>query len=62
MPDPARIRCPQRGRGQKIKVSLGLDGADGLPTNEAGLSFFTFGADGLPASFGAQDSIQKVAG
>jgi AhpD family alkylhydroperoxidase len=47
---------------QKIKVSLGLDGADDLPTNEAGLSFFTFGADGLPASFGAQDSIQKVAG
>jgi AhpD family alkylhydroperoxidase len=46
---------------QKIKVSLGLDGADQLPTNEAGLSFFTFGPDGLPASFGAQD-IQKVAG
>ncbi len=46
---------------QKIKVSLGLDGADQLPTNEAGLSFFTFGPDGLPASFGAQD-IQQVAG
>jgi AhpD family alkylhydroperoxidase len=47
---------------QKIKVSLGADGAGRLPKNEAGLSFFTFGPDGLPASFGAEDSIQKVAG
>jgi alkylhydroperoxidase family enzyme len=47
---------------QKIKVSLGADGADQLPRNEAGMSFFTFGLDGLPASFGAEDSTQKVAG
>ena len=47
---------------QKIKVSLGADGADRLPRNEAGMSFFTFGLDGLPASFGAEDSNQKVVG
>ena len=47
---------------QKIKVSLGADSADRLPKNEAGMSFFTFGLDGLPASFGAEDSNQKVVG
>jgi alkylhydroperoxidase family enzyme len=44
---------------QKIKVSLGADGADRLPKNEAGMSFFTFGLDGLPASSSAEDSTQK---
>ena len=47
---------------QKIKVSLGADGADRLPRNEAGMSFFTFGLDGLPASFGAEESVAQVAG
>jgi AhpD family alkylhydroperoxidase len=47
---------------QKIKVSLGADGADQLAKNEAGLSFFAFGPDGLPASFGAEDITQKAAG
>jgi alkylhydroperoxidase family enzyme len=36
---------------QKIHVSLGTDGADALPTNEQGVSFFTFGADGKVAEF-----------
>jgi AhpD family alkylhydroperoxidase len=47
---------------QKIKVSLGADGAEQLPKNEAGLSFFAFGPDGLPASFGAEDITERVAG
>jgi hypothetical protein len=31
---------------QKIHVGLGTDGADRLPVNADGVSFFAFGADG----------------
>jgi AhpD family alkylhydroperoxidase len=36
---------------QKIHVSLGTDTADALPTNEQGVSFFTFDQDGRVAGF-----------
>jgi alkylhydroperoxidase family enzyme len=36
---------------QKIKISLRLDGADALPTDSSGVSFFQFGDDGQPAGF-----------
>lgn len=33
---------------QKINVALGLDGAEGLPVNEDGVSYLRFGEDGRP--------------
>jgi alkylhydroperoxidase family enzyme len=38
---------------QKIHVSLGTDGADALPKNDQGLSFFNFSEDGQVAGFSA---------
>jgi alkylhydroperoxidase family enzyme len=38
---------------QKIKIALGTDGADALPKNERGVSFFTFDQDGRVAGFSA---------
>ena len=38
---------------QKIHVALGQDSADALPTNEAGISFFSFDHDGRVAGFSA---------
>jgi alkylhydroperoxidase family enzyme len=38
---------------QKIHVALGTDGADTLPKNDQGMSFFTFDPDGRVAGFTA---------
>jgi hypothetical protein len=38
---------------QKINVALGTDGADGLPVNEAGISYFDFDDSGRVAGFRA---------
>jgi alkylhydroperoxidase family enzyme len=38
---------------QKIHVTLGTDGADRLPVNEAGVVYFAFGDDGRVATMSA---------
>ena len=38
---------------QKIHVALGTDGADALPTNDAGVAFFDFDSSGAVAGFRA---------
>ena len=38
---------------QKIHVTLGTDGADRLPVNEAGVAYFSFGDDGRVATMSA---------
>lgn len=37
---------------QKIHVTLGTDGADHLPVNDAGVAYFAFGDDGAVAAMG----------
>jgi alkylhydroperoxidase family enzyme len=39
---------------QKVKVALGTDGADRLPVNEQGVSFFRFDDQGRVAGFSAE--------
>jgi len=39
---------------QKVHVALGTDGADRLPLNEQGVSYFDFAADGKVAGFRAE--------
>jgi hypothetical protein len=38
---------------QKVKVALGTDGAESLPLNEQGVSFFRFDDEGRPGGFSA---------
>ncbi|TFV71980.1 carboxymuconolactone decarboxylase family protein [Blastococcus sp. CT_GayMR20] len=38
---------------QKVKVALGTDGAENLPLNEQGVSFFRFDDEGRPMGFSA---------
>jgi hypothetical protein len=38
---------------QKIHVALGQDSADALPTNEAGISYFSFDPNGHATAFSA---------
>jgi len=38
---------------QKVKVALGTDGAESLPLNEQGVSFFSFDGEGRVAGFSA---------
>lgn len=44
---------------QKIHVALGTDGADILPKNDQGMSFFTFDPDGRVAGFTAAPRPQS---
>jgi alkylhydroperoxidase family enzyme len=46
---------------QKIQVSLGTDGADALPKDASGLSYFDFAADGRVAGYSAVSAGHHLA-
>jgi hypothetical protein len=47
---------------QKVKVALGTDGADRLPLDERGVSFFRFDGRGRVAGFSADPGSAGLSG
>lgn len=47
---------------QKVKVALGTDGADSLPLDERGVSFFRFDGQGRVAGFSADPGSAELSG